>query len=137
MLKASAYVLQKKRMVYYTYPEIPFCGFDEEFDFSKVNNMMTNLIRFCGFRSLHQDSWLYKWLQEQIKYFKFSGEDEFRMWCTYPSYNEFWEKIEPRFMKVDKEQMERWMIYLRDHQTVIRNECSGDSWSKYYKTNNR
>ena len=124
-------------MVFYTYPEVPFCGFDDEFNFTKVNNMMTNLIRFCGFRSLHQDCWLYKWLQEQIKYFKFSGEEEFRKWCTYPSFNEFWEKLDPRFMKVTQEQMQNWANYLRDHENVIRNECSGESWSKYYKTNNR
>ncbi|MAW76095.1 MAG: hypothetical protein CMJ95_01725 [Planctomycetes bacterium] len=124
-------------MTYYTFPEVRFCGFDDAFKFSKVNNMMVNLIRFCGFRSLHQDSWLYRWLQEQVKYFKFSGEDEFRRWCSYPSYYEFWEKMDPRFMKLNDVQMGNWAEYLRDHETTIRNHCSGESWSKYYKTNNR
>ena len=40
-------------------------------------------------------------------------------------------------MKVTQEQMQNWKDYLRDHETVIRTECSGESWSKYYKTNTR
>ena len=123
-------------MTFYTFPEVSFQEFDEDFDFRTSSNIMGNLIRFCGFRSLHQESFLYQWLQRQIKYFKFSGELEFRQWCTFPAACEWHEKMPTHRMTLTLEQMTKWIEYLLENEDHLRQHCVGPAWSKYYKSNN-
>ena len=112
-------------MTFHTYPQIPFEFFEKEtyfwedhFDAGK--NIITNLIRYCGYRTLHQDSFLYKWLQEQIRYFKFGGEAEMRKWITVPESCEFWQKLPTHKMRVTEEQMRKWIELLHDHHAILK-----------------
>ena len=126
-----------KKMTFHTYPQIPFEFFEKEtyfwedhFDAGK--NIITNLIRYCGYRTLHQDSFLYKWLQEQIRYFKFGGEAEMRKWITVPESCEFWQKLPAHKMRVTEEQMRKWIELLHDHHAILKEHCRGPSWTRFY-----
>ena len=70
--------------MFYVKPAVPFERFDEHFEYIEHTNIMRNLMRYCGYWTLHQDCWLYKWLQERIRTVKFAGQTEFRKWCAYP-----------------------------------------------------
>ena len=119
-------------MVCYINPCQRFCGFDEDFHFERGANILTNLMRYCGFKTLHQDCWLYVWLQDKIKYLKFSGDDEFRQWCTYPVWYSFFEKMRPDLMTVTWAQMNKWRHFLQAHEDDLNEHCYGPAWSKYY-----
>ena len=118
-------------MTYYIEPANAFSGFVDTYEPGLT--MMSNLIRFCGYKTLHPDCWLYCWLQEQIKYFKFSGEEEFKKWCTWPKYYEFFQKMDPRLMKVTYDQMQNWRNFLEEHGDLIANHCQGAAWKRYYR----
>ncbi len=127
-------------MTFYTFPHVNFEQFEKESYFwedhySAHRNIMTNLIRYCGFRTLHKDCWLYKWLQEQIRFVKFSGAEEMSRWVTFPNTCEFWEKMPTAHMKVNREQMARWIEYLHDNRETIAENCKGDEWTRYFRGN--
>ena len=52
-------------MTYYIEPATAFSGFKDTYEPGLT--MMSNLIHFCGYKTLHPDCWLYCWLQEPIK----------------------------------------------------------------------
>jgi hypothetical protein len=126
-------------MTFHTFPEVPFEYFEKEsyfwqdhFDESK--NILTNLIRYCGFKTLHQDCFLYRWLQEQIRYFKFGGTEEMRKWITVPAGSEFWQKLPTYKMRVSDEQMRKWVELLHDKHAMLQTHCKGPSWNRFYKS---
>ena len=133
VVKEISHMHQKTTMVFYINPCQRFSGFDEDFHFERGANMMTNLVRYCGFKTLHQDCWLWKYLQGRIRYFKFSGEEEFRKWCTYPKYCDNFKKLPHERMKVTWPQMNKWRHYLKSKEDEINSHCYGQAWSKYYK----
>lgn len=121
-------------MGYYNFPEVPFGGFDEDFEYREKAQMFRNLVKFCGYTSLHPRSWLYKdFLENRVKVLKSGGNECFRRWCTWPVEYQALEKIPYEHMKVNPEQMERWKQWLRRHETSIRAECSGPVWESQYR----
>ena len=118
-------------MTFYTVPEVPFDGFDENFEYRAGGNILGNLTRYCGYRTLHPNCWLYEWLQERIRTVKFSGN--FQQWCTYPPYYHFTDKMLPHRMRVDVDQMHRWRVWLQSQIETIRENCRGHGWSAYYR----
>jgi len=125
-------------MTFYTFPNVVFVEFEKESyfwedHFDAGRNIITNLIRYCGYRTLHQDCFLYRWLQEQIRYFKFGGEKLFREWVTVPKYCRFFEKLPTHKMRVNREQMQKWIELLHDNQHMLREHCKGESWTRYYR----
>ena len=126
-------------MTFHTFPEVPFEFFEKETyfwqdHFDEGKNIITNLIRYCGFKTLHQDCFLYRWLQEQIRYFKFGGTEEMRKWITVPAGSEFWQKLPTYKMRVSDEQMRKWVELLHDHHAMLQKHCKGPSWNRFYKS---
>ena len=119
--------------MFHVRPAVPFTEFNEGFEFQSQANIMRNLMQYCGYFTLHQDCWLYKWLQEKIKCLKFSGAEEFRKWCTYPEWYKFHQKMRPDRMTLTPPQMERWKKYLGLWKEEIRENCSGPTWRSYYE----
>ena len=119
-------------MTFYIEPAVPFVEFDENFEYRAGANLLSNLMRYCGYRTLHRDCFLYKWLQERLRTVKFAGEHTFREWCTYPSYYDFSEKMLPHKMTVDLVQMHRWRKWLQSQIETLRANCRGHGWSAYY-----
>ena len=119
-------------MVYYVTPPLPFTGFNEHFEYVPGANIMRNLMQYCGYWSLHPNCWLYEWLQQRIRTRKFSGDAEFRQWCSYPAWLEFHQKMPVSRMMVNREQMERWKSWLKTCEDEIREQCSGSRWASYY-----
>ncbi len=126
-------------MTFHTFPEVPFEYFEKEsyfwqdhFDAGK--NIITNLIRYCGYKTLHQDCFLYRWLQEQIRYFKFGGSEEMRKWITVPAGYEFWQKLPTYKMRVSDEQMRKWAELMRENHAMLVEHCKGPSWNRFYKS---
>ena len=111
-------------MTFHTFPEVAFEFFEKESyfwqdHFNTRQNIMTNLIRYCGYKTLHSDCFLYRWLQEQIRYFKFGGTEEMRKWITVPAGCEFWQKLPTNKMRVSDEQMRKWAELLHDHHEML------------------
>ena len=126
-------------MTFHTFPEVPFEFFEKETyfwqdHFNARQNIMTNLIRYCGYKTLHSDCFLYRWLQEQIRYFKFGGTEEMRKWITVPAGCEFWQKLPTNKMRVSDEQMRKWAELLHDHHDMLQKQCKGPSWNRFYKS---
>ena len=119
--------------MYYIRPAQPFQGFDEFFGHTlSSNQIMTALLRYCGFKTLHQECWLYKFLQERIRQVKFAGTSEFRRWCTWPGELGFHVKMPAQQMRLNRAQFERWKDWLQEHEDEIRANCSGPQWQSYY-----
>ena len=118
--------------MFYVKPAVPFERFDEHFEYIEHANIMRNLMRYCGYRTLHQDCWLYKWLQTRIRTVKFAGQTEFTQWCTYPAWYSFFEKMRPDKMSVNADQMARWKTWLAEHEDEIRENCAGPAWESCY-----
>jgi hypothetical protein len=124
-------------MTFHTFPQVPFEFFEKESyfwndHFDAGRNVITNLIRYCGYKTLHQDCFLYKWLQEQIRYFKFGGEAEMRKWITVPESCEFWQKLPAHKMRVSADQMRKWVELLHESHAILKEHCRGPSWTRFY-----
>ncbi|MAB78848.1 MAG: hypothetical protein CMJ89_05775 [Planctomycetes bacterium] len=121
--------------MFYVVPSQPFrsFGFGPGLQFASRKNIMTNLIRFCGFKKLHQNCWLYRYLQEKIRSVKFAGSAVFAQWCTYPAWYKFHEKMRPDVMTLTRAQMDKWEHFLRTNGGEIREQCQGPVWESYYE----
>ena len=120
-------------MTYHTKPAEPFSEFNEDFPFNPNDNIVANLMRYCGFTSLHPQSWLYKWLGGQSNTRKCGGDSLFRVWCDYPTHLTFSEKMPHGSMKLTAPMMERWKEYLRAHKEEIRQNCRVVQWESHYE----
>lgn len=119
--------------MYYNRPAGPFKHFDEAFVHVPNEQMFVNLIRFCGFTSLHPQSWLYKDLLEtHVNHMKTGGNDNFRQWCTWPPEYQAFEKIPHRQMTLTVAQFDRWKQWLRQHREQIEQHCRGATWRSQY-----
>ena len=119
--------------MFYIEPPTPFYDFDEAV-IERMHNMqvMTFLIRYCGYSTLPKESWLYEQLQKWIRQKKFSGLTESKRWITYPEFYAPFDIMKPHLMRVNRVQMRRWAHFLQSQSELISKNCCGPEWEKHY-----
>ena len=120
-------------MTFYIEPPTSFYDFDKNI-LRRGHNMqvMAFLIRYCGYSTLPKDCWLYEELQKWIRQKKFAGLTESKRWITYPDFYSNDDVMEPRLMRVNTTQMQRWAQFLQAKCELITRNCCGRQWEQYY-----
>ena len=46
---------------------------------------------------------------------------------------QFFQKMDPRLMKVTYDQMQNWRNFLEEHGDLIADHCRGPAWKRFYR----